>query len=596
LTGERVQRRLAAILAADVAGYSRLMGRDENGTLTRLKAHRAERFEPTLARHGGRLVKLTGVLVEFASAVRAVEAAIEFQQAMAEANRSQAEDTAIVFRIGLHLGDLIVDGDDLYGDGVNVAARLEGEAPPGSIVVSGDVHSAVAGRTKAQFVELGDLSLKNIERSVRAYRVAWNADDWVAPASTSPTAGADMGGALLPLPDKPSIAVLPFQNMSGDPEQEYFADGMVEEIITALSRFKSLFVIARNSSFAYKGQIVDVRKAGRELGVRYVLEGSVRKAASRLRITGQLIESETGVHLWADRFDGALEEVFDLQDRITMSVVSAIAPKIDQAEIDRARRKSVANLDAYDCYLRGLARFAEDTDVGDDAALRLFYDAIARDPGFTAAYGMAAHCYAFLFNTGRVEDREKAEAETRRLSRHASILQSDDARALSEVGHALAYVGEHERGATLIDRALAINPNLARGWGLRGWVSTLLGEHEAARQHFEQALRLSPLDPGIADWERGMAAALFFMDDYRGASEWANRALAHQPERMMNLRMAAAANALAGHIGQARDIATRLVQRDPALRTSRLRDYLAYRRPQDLELIAKGLRLAGVPE
>ena len=353
MTGERVVRRLAAILAADVVGYSRLMGRDENGTLARLKAHRTERLEPVLARHGGRLVKLTGdgALVEFPSAVDALSAAIEFQQVMAEANEGQPAETAIIFRIGLHLGDLIVDGDDLYGDGVNVAARLEAEAPPGSIVISGDVHNAVAGRLKATFADLGELTLKNIERPVRAFRVQVDG----IPAVLSATAPSHATEAPLALPDKPSIAVLPFQNMSGDPEQEYFADGIVEDIISALSRFKSLFVIARNSTFAYKGKSLDIRQVGRELGVRYVLEGSVRKAGGRVRITGQLIDSATGAHLWADRFEGSLDDIFELQDQVTASVVGAIAPKLDEAEIERARRKPVENLDAYDLFLRGLA-------------------------------------------------------------------------------------------------------------------------------------------------------------------------------------------------------------------------------------------------
>src|ERR1700704_5830954 len=354
LTGERMTRRLAAILAADVVGYSRLMGRDENGTLARFKGHMTERLEPTLVRHGGRLVKLTGdgALVEFTSVLGALGAAVEFQQAMAEANRDQDTDAAMVFRIGVHLGDLIVEDDDIYGDGVNIAVRLEAQASPGGIVVSRTVHEAVAGRLKATFEDLGSLALKNIERPIQVFRVAWESADWPASARAT-TANPMPTDGPPPLPDKPSVAVLPFQNMSGDPEQEYFVDGLVEEIITALSRFKALFVIARNSSFTYKGKAVDIRQVGRELGVRYVLEGSVRKAANRVRITGQLIESENGVHIWADRYDGDLSEIFDLQDKVAMGVVGAITPKLEQAEIDRAGRKPTESLGAYDCYLRG---------------------------------------------------------------------------------------------------------------------------------------------------------------------------------------------------------------------------------------------------
>ena len=311
----REQRKLAAILAADVVGYSRLMGRDESGTLARLRKMRAEHLDPVLARNGGRLVKLTGdgALAEFSSAVDALGAAIEFQQAMAEVNQDQPEGAALVFRVGLHLGDLIVDGDDLYGDGVNVAARLEAEAPAGGILISGNVHDAVAGRLKATFDDRGNLVLKNIERPIQAFGVNWDPADWKVLAAASTT------DLPLTVPDKPSIAVLPFENMSGDPEQEYFADGMVEEIITALSRFKWLFVIARNSSFTFKGRAVDIKEVGRRLGVRYVLEGSVRRASGKVRITGQLIDAATGTHIWADRFERDLTDVFALQCRLSHS-------------------------------------------------------------------------------------------------------------------------------------------------------------------------------------------------------------------------------------------------------------------------------------
>jgi TolB-like protein/class 3 adenylate cyclase len=319
---ERVDRKLVAILAADVAGYSRLMGADEEGTLSRLKLHRRELIDPKIAERRGRIVKTTGdgMLVEFGSVVDAVRCAIDVQRGMAERNAESSDDARIAFRVGINLGDIIIDGDDIHGDGVNVAARLEAIAEPGGICISDAAYQQVRDRLDAAFEDSGEQALKNIARPVRVYRVRLNGGP--APAASP----------ALALPDKPSIAVLPFQNMSGDPEQEYFADGMVEEIITALSRFRQLFVIARNSSFTYKGRAVDVKQVGRELGVRYVLEGSVRKAASRVRITGQLIDAATGAHLWADRFDGGLEDVFELQDQITASVVGAIAPKLEQAE------------------------------------------------------------------------------------------------------------------------------------------------------------------------------------------------------------------------------------------------------------------------
>ena len=318
----REQRKLAAIVAADVVGYSRLMGRDESGTLARLRKNRSEHLDPVLTKYGGRLVKLTGdgALVEFASAVDALSAAIEFQQAMAEANGDRPNDTALVFRMGLHLGDLIIEGDDLYGDGVNIAARLEGEAPAGGIVISGDVHDAVAGRLKAAFDDLGSLALKNIERAVQAFGVKWEPGDWKvsAPTAPAPTIAAPPAADIpLALPEKPSIAVLPFLNMSGDPGQEYFTDGITEDIITDLSRFRSLFVIARHSSFSYKGKSPDIREVGKELGVRYVLEGSIRKASNRIRVTAQLIDTLTGSHIWAERYDRVLEDIFALQEEVT---------------------------------------------------------------------------------------------------------------------------------------------------------------------------------------------------------------------------------------------------------------------------------------
>jgi len=598
----REQRRLAAIVAVDVVGYSRLMGRDESGTVARLREHRQQRLEPVLTRHGGRLVKLTGdgALVEFPSAVDALGAAIEFQQAMAEVNRDQPEDTAIVFRAGLHLGDLIVDGDDLYGDGVNVAARLEAEAPAGGIVVSRAIREAVEGRLKAKLHALGELTLKNIERPIRAFRVEWDGADWQAAVALlpEPVEQAAIVAPALALPDKPSIAVLPFQNMSGDPEQEYFADGMVEDIITALSRFKSLFVIARNSSFTYKGRAVDIKQVGRELGVRYVLEGSIRKAANTVRITGQLIDGESGAHLWADRFDGSLEDVFELQDQVTTSVVGAIAPKITQAEMERARRKAAGNLDAYDCFLRGLALGSIMTREAQDEALRLHRRAIELDPDFAAPYGMIARIYSFHVQQGWVvEEKEREQAETRRLAKRVSDIGHDDAEALCWAGHSIAVVcRDVSTGAGLIDRALAINPNLAIGWQTRGWVSIMLGEHEAAIEQIARAQRLSPMDPETYISEAGVGAATLQLGRYDEAVKWLAKALAHQPNWMVVKRMSAAANALAGNINEAHKVMGEIRQADPVLRLSNFRTYTSLHREADIETMIEGLRLAGLPE
>lgn len=353
MTTERVDRRLAAVLAADVAGYSRLMGANEEDTLARLKAVRKILVDPAITSHRGRIVKTTGdgMLVEFASAVDAVRGAIEVQRSMAEQNAAVPQGQRIEFRMGIHVGDIIFDDNDIFGDGVNIAARLESLAEPGGVCISDDTYRQIRGKVDIACDDLGPQNLKNIADAMRAWRL-----QLTNRASSMAQSGSGIAApAVLALPDKPSIAVLPFQNMSGDPEQEYFADGMVEDIITALSRFNSLFVIARNSSFTYKGKAVDIKRVGRELGVRYVLEGSVRKAGGRVRITGQLIDAASGAHLWADGIDGELTDVFELQDRITTSVVSSIAPKIEQAEIERVRQNPTNVPDSYDSYLQGLA-------------------------------------------------------------------------------------------------------------------------------------------------------------------------------------------------------------------------------------------------
>jgi TolB-like protein/class 3 adenylate cyclase len=595
LTGERVVRRLAAILAADVVGYSRLMGRDESGTLARLKAHRTERLEPVLARHGGRLVKLIGdgALIEFPSAVDALSAATEFQQGMSEANQDQPEDTRIVFRIGLHLGDLIVEGDDLYGDGVNVAARLETEAPPGGIVISGDVYNAVAGRLKAIFQDLGELSLKNIERPVRAFRVQLDG----IPAALSKAGPSPNADAPLALPDKPSIAVLPFQNMSGDPEQEYFADGMVEDIITALSRFKSLFVIARNSSFSYKGKSPDIRQVGRELGVRYVLEGSVRKAASRLRVTAQLVDTSNGAHIWADRFDGAVEDVFDLQDQLTEKVVSAIAPRVEQAEMARAKRKPTSNLDAYDCYLRGLAASFPVTQDGLIHALELFCRAIALDRDFAAAYGQASRCYGTRKGFGWFGGSDGEKADALRFASAAAKLGQDDADALANAAFTFAYaLDDLHSGRAFVDQALALNPNLAAAWSTSGWIKVWECDPEGALEHLARSMRLSPVGTDATRSATASAHACFHLDRYDEALAWANKALKGDPAMHAALRIAAASAAFLGLDQLATQTRTRLMAIDPSLNISRLKSLMAtYSRPEFPAKYAEGLRRAGIP-
>ncbi len=585
---ERVDRRLAAILAVDVAGYSRLMGLDEEGTLSQLKAHRQTLIDPKIKEHHGRIVKTTGdgMLVEFASVVDAVRCAVEIQRDMAERNAGIPQDRRIEFRIGINVGDIIFDGDDIFGDGVNVAARLEALAEPGSICVSRSVRDKLA----FGFEDLGDREVKNIARPVRSYRVTVaQADDRPMPAASPESRPA--------LPDKPSIAVLPFQNMSGDPEQDYFADGIVEDIITALSRNHWLFVIARNSCFAYKGRAVDVKQIGRELGVRYVLEGSVRKAADRMRITGQLIDTATGAHLWADRFDGKLADVFDLQDEVTQHVVGAIAPKLEHAEIERTMRKPTASLDAYDYYLRGLASFHQGGRESVAEALRLFRKAIELDGNFSSAYGMAAWCYGRRKMNGWVEDGVPETAEAVRIAGQAVASGKDDAVALCCGGMALAFIAsEFERGMALIDRALALNPNLATAWHLSGWVRYFAGQPDLAIEHLQRAIRLNPVDPQRSGMQTAVASAQFSAGRYGEAVSSARTATLEQPNNFMATLVMAAANAMAGNLDAAKAAAARAHELDPDLRLGGIKDRLQFRQPELLVRWKEALGKAGLPE
>src|SRR6266498_1540156 len=583
---DRVDRRLAAILAADIAGYSRLMGVDEEATLRQLKAHRKELVDPKITEHRGRIVKTTGdgMLVEFGSVVDAVRCAVDIQRCMVGRNSEVPTEKRIQFRVGINVGDIIIDGDDIYGDGVNVAARLEAVAEPGGICVSGRVQEDAQGKLDVVFEDAGQQTLKNIARPVRVYRVRLSG----AALSSRPA---------LPLPDKPSIAVLPFQNMSGDPAQEYFADGIVEEITTALSRFRQLFVIARNSSFAYKGHAVDVKQVGRELGVRYVLEGSVRKAGNHVRITGQLVDALTGAHLWADRFDGTLENIFGLQDSVTAGVVGAIAPKLEQAEIERAKRKPTERLDAYDYYLRGIPLLFGMTKETNEEALRLFNKAIELDPDFALAHARAANCYTFRKVNGWMVDREQEVAEAARLAQRAVDLGKDEALALSIGGMVFAYVvGDLDNGAAFVDRALGLNSNLAIAWGYDGWMKICFGKHDIAIETIACAMRLSPLDPRLWAWQFHTALAHFLASRYDEAASWAERALREQPNYLAALRVAAASNALAGRSEKAQKIMARLRQLNPVLRISNLADVTPpLRRPEDLANWEEGLRKAGLP-
>jgi TolB-like protein/tetratricopeptide (TPR) repeat protein len=585
VTTARTERRLTAILAANVAGYGQLVHADDEGTLALLKAHQHELLDPKIVEHRGRIVKTTGsgFLAEFSSVIDAMSCAVEIQRGMARRNLGVSPEKRILLRIGVNVGDVIIDDGDIFGDGVNVAARLEAFAEPGGICVSGRVWEDAHGTLGISFDDAGEQKLKNIARPVHVYRIRPGNDAWQKPAPA------------LSLPDKPSIAVLPFQNMSGDPEQDYFADGIVEDIITALSRYRWLFVIARNSSFTYKGRAVDVKQIGRELGVRYVVEGSVRKAGNRVRITAQLIEAASGMHLWADRFDGALEDVFGLQDSVTTKIVGQIAPKLEQAEIERVKRKRTDSLDAYDCYLRGLALVHSNTRDTVGAALRLFRSAIALDPEFAAAHGMAAWCYVLTKANGWLTDASDV-AEAARLARRGSELGKDDAVALYTAGFALAFVAEEvDDGAAFIEQALRLNPNLAPAWQFSGWVNVYLGKHELAIAHAQNSMRLSPLDPLTYGAQAAIAIAHFFCSRYDEATLWAEKSVREQPNFVSATRFVVASHALAGRIEEAKKALARLLQLDPHMRMSNVHK-MPLRRPEDLARWEEAFRRVGLPD
>jgi TolB-like protein/class 3 adenylate cyclase len=574
-----VERKLAAIFAADIAGYSRLMGADEEGTLERLKALRRELVDPKIAEYHGRIVKTTddGLLVEFASVVDAVRCAVAVQRAMPERNAGVAAESRIELRIGINLGDVIVEGDDLYGDGVNIAARIEALADAGGVFVSNTVHDHVRDRLPFVFDDLGEQQVKNIARPVRVYRVR----DAAAKSAAAPAL------PTLPLPDKPSIAVLPFTNMSGDPEQEYFADGMVEEIITALSRIRWLFVIARNSSFTYKGQTVDVKQAGRELGVRYVLEGSVRKAGGRVRITAQLIDATSGAHLWADRFDGLLEDVFDLQDKVASSVAGVIEPALQAAEAARTAIRPTTDLTAYDLYLRAYAMFLSSARQIPEA-LRLMEQAIARDPYYGPALGWAALCCFRLLLEDRSEDPEADRMKGAEFARRALEVAGDDPGVLANAAVALAYFGE-DIGAmiALVDRALALHPSFARGWHCSGVLRVRAGQLDLAIEHLEASLRLSPR-ARVGTSLSALGNAHFLSRRFDEAVPKLLLAIQEDPSYVPPYRYLAACYAQMGRLDEARRVVARL----RTITSVVIPRTIPWRNPEHRELYLSGLRLA----
>jgi len=581
-------RRLAAILAADVAGYSRMIGADEHGTLQAFKTVRAELFEPTIAAHHGRLVKTTGdgLLAEFSSVVDALRCATEAQTHMAVRNATVPTERRIEFRIGTNVGDVVVEDGDIFGDGVNVAARLEGLAEPGGICVSALVQRDAAGKLDLAFEDLGKQTLKNIARPLRVYRVATERD---AEAATEL--------APLLLPDKPSVAVLPFTNMSGDPEQEFFADGIAEDIITALSHYPSLFVIARNSCFTYKGRAVDVKQVGRELGVRYVLEGSVRKAGNRIRVTAQLVEAETGNHVWANRYDRDLADIFALQDEITEAVTIALMPAIADAEQHRALRKPPGSLDAWAAYQRGLWHLSKASAEDNALAEKFFQRAIDVDPMFVGGYtGLSA-----VLSPSRVmsQSRDPAGALSAQeaAARRAVALDGGDAEARSRLAIALNSRGDYQGAQAEAERALAISPNLADAHGALGVVLTYSGRPKEGLATLKTCIRLDPRAPSLVLRLGQIAVALYFCREYAAAVEAARQAIRSFPDRPRYYPILAAALGQMGRTAEAKDALEKAIAIAPAGFDSWVRGYVLERhpglRPEDHAHMLEGLGKAG---
>jgi adenylate cyclase len=581
-----IKRWLAAILAADIAGYSRLMGQDEAATVRDLKGNQAV-ILPLVASHGGRIIDTAGdgILAVFRSVVGATQCAVEIQTVMAARNKDVPENRRMLYRIGINLGDVIHDEARIYGDGINVAARLEALAVPGGVFVSQAVHDQVRDRLDLAFEDLGKRELKNIAHPVRVYNLILPAESKAVPAPAT----------ILQLPDKPSIAVLPFLNMSGDPEQDYFADGIVEDILTGLARLKWLFVIARNSSFSYKGRNVDVRQVGRELGVRYVLEGSVRKGGSRIRITGQLIEAETGNHLWAERYDRALVDVFAIQDEITESVIGCVQPQVYAAEHDRLKRKPPQSLDAWENFVRGMFLYSQHSNEGTKDALDMLGRAIMLDPCYAQAQGLRAVCLAWRVFQGW-EDRDKAFVEAAEAADRA--VACDPAEPWAYLAHGFIAVANRRdsEAVAAFSRAIDASPNFAYAHGLLGAAHAFGGRPDQAIECIDRGVRLSPQDIFGDEYDLYYAFTHFQAGRYDEAASAAQRAIQQRPGHPVPYTMAAASYGLAGETDMAKRAITQLTNLVPNISAAGVEETFLYCRREDRSRLAEGLRAGGLPK
>jgi adenylate cyclase len=576
---ERVRRKLAAILVADVVGYSRLMAADEAGTLARLKALRAQSIDPRIAEHRGRIVKETGdgLLVEFVSVIDAVACAVDLQRGLAEKNTDVPDDRRMAFRMGINLGDIIVEDHDIYGDGVNIAARLESVAEPGGVCIAGKVYDEVKGRLDLRYESLGEQSVKNIPGTIRVYRIGIGSLDSSSLASAA---------AIL---DRPAVAVLPFVNMSGDPEQEYFADGLSEDIITALSYWRSFPVIARNSTFAYKGRSVDVRKVATELGARYVLEGSVRRSGERVRITTQLIDAMTGHHVWADKFDRVLEDIFELQDEITQRIAAAVAPEVERAEHKRLGTKRTRSLSAWEYYLRGMSHINDVTKDGNARAREMFLHAIELDPTYSDAFTGLAFSHHRDINLQVTEDFENSCSELLAAARQAVAHDPASSSAHVILGIAYQHTSKYDLAIEETKTAVSLNPSSPLAHIARGTSLSLADRPREGIPHLQKALELSPRDPWLYQYMTLLAGAHLNAGNYEVAEGWARKAVLLRPD-YPNARFCRAV--CLGHLGRDEDA------REELSECERISvDYIGKRLsdPTDpyKELIRDGLRRAG---
>ncbi len=590
MASDRVERRLAAILVADVVGYSRLVGVDEEGTLARLKVLREELIDPCVARHQGRVVKTMGdgILVEYPSVVDAVRSAVEVQQAVAAREADMPEDRRIAFRVGVNMGDIVVDGDDILGDGVNIAARLESLAEAGGICIASNVREQLFGKVAIDFEDIGEQVVKNISRPIRAYRIR--------PLIQATFAAAAVADVSVPVPGfggRPAIAVLPFDNLSGDPEQEYFADGIAEDILTRLAMWRWLPVIARNSSFTYKGRAVDVKQAGNELGARYVLEGSVRRADNRVRVTVQLIDTTTGHHVWAERYDRKLADIFDLQDEITERVVAALEPAVGKAERQRAHAKDPDNLDAWEAVQRGIWHLQRLNQADLEAAIGLFKDAAGLDPYFALARSMFALARVYQTYWSWAQDPGASLKEADREATVALSLDDMDPNAHAAKGFANVTTRQYDAALESAQRAVALNPSFALGYFVLGAWGVLAGEFDAGVEAAATAIRLSPHDPWLPQWMANLAVNHYMARRYEEGLNYADKAARLAPEFALAWRGKTSCLAQLGRLDEAREALREFLRLIPDYSDQRALISVPFRDPAHHQHYMEGLRKAG---